>query len=101
MPVVVAGVAARDALEVGFVHDQQVVEALRSDGAHEPFGEGVRIRCSKGGLEDLGTLGLEHLSKLATYLVSRSRTRNLAVISASARSPVTFLACWVTHGALG
>src|SRR5664280_536818 len=31
-------------------------------------------------------------SKLATYLVSRSRTKNLAAMS-SARSPVTFLAC--------
>src|SRR3974390_2093141 len=60
MPIVVAGVAAQDALEMGFVHDHQVVQALRSDGAHEALGEGVRVRSPKGRLEDLGALGLEH-----------------------------------------
>ncbi len=58
MPVVVAGVAAQHALEVGFVHDQQVVEALRSHRAHEPFGKGVRVRGSKGRPEDLGAFGV-------------------------------------------
>jgi hypothetical protein len=48
MPVVVAGVAAQDALEVGFVHDQQVVEALRPDGLHEPLGECPRVRGPEG-----------------------------------------------------
>jgi hypothetical protein len=61
MPVVVAGVAAQDALEVGFVHDQQVVEALRPDGPHEPLNECVRVRGPEGCLEDLGALGLEHV----------------------------------------
>ena len=60
VPVVVTGVAAQDAFEVGFVHDQQVVQALRSHGAHEPFGEGVRIRGPIGRLEDLGTFSFEY-----------------------------------------
>src|ERR1039457_4109655 len=102
MPVVVAGVAAQDALEVGFVHDQLVVEALRSHGAHEPFGEGVRVRSPKGGVWRISAPSARNaLSKLPTYLVSRSRTRNLVEISWSARSLVTFLACWVTHPPLG
>jgi len=61
MPVVMAGVAAQDALEVGFVHDQQVVEALRPDRPHEPLGACVRVRGPEGCLEDLGALGLEHV----------------------------------------
>src|ERR1022692_4145445 len=61
MTVVVTGVAAQDAFEVGFVDDQQVVQALRSHRAHEPFGEGVRIRGPKWRLEDLGTFGPEYV----------------------------------------
>src|SRR5664279_4105183 len=47
-PIVVTDVAAKDAFEMGFVHDQKVVEALRPDGTHEPFGNRVRIRGPKG-----------------------------------------------------
>jgi len=36
---------------------------------------------------------LKTSSKLATYLVSRSRTKDLALMSPTARSLVTFLAC--------
>src|ERR1035438_5437067 len=61
MPVVVAGVAAQDAPEVGFGSDQQVGEALRPDRPHEPLGECVRVRGPDGCLEDLGALGLEHV----------------------------------------
>ena len=60
MAVVVTSIAAKDAFEVGFVHDQKVVEALRSNGAHEPFGKGIRIRGPERGPEDLGTLRREH-----------------------------------------
>ena len=42
-----------------FVHDQKVVKALRSDGAHEPLGKSVGIRGPKGLSQDLGTLGSE------------------------------------------
>ena len=101
MAVVVAGVAAKDAFEMSFIENQQMVEALRSDGADEPFGKGVRIRGPKGVLRISAPSASKTSSKPATYLVSRSRTKNLAVISASARSPVTFLACWVTQAALG
>src|SRR5664280_725478 len=47
-PIVVTDVAAKDAFEMGFVHDQKVVEALRPDGAHEPFGNRFRIRGPHG-----------------------------------------------------
>ena len=101
MPVVVAGVAAQDALEVGFVHDQQVVEALRSDGAHEPFGEGVRVRGPEWCPEDLGALGLEHIVEarhvLGVSVADQEPGGDLCVGEVT----VTFLACWVTHGASG
>jgi hypothetical protein len=58
--VVVTGIGAEDAFEVPFIHDQEVIEALRSHGANESLGKCVRIRSSKGGLQDLGAFGLEH-----------------------------------------
>jgi hypothetical protein len=36
-----------------------VVKALRSNGAHKPFGKGIRIRSPEWRSEDLGILGLE------------------------------------------
>jgi hypothetical protein len=49
-PVVMTGVASKDAFEMGFIDDEKVVEALRSDGTHESFGKGIRIRGPKGRL---------------------------------------------------
>jgi hypothetical protein len=53
MPIVMTRVAAQDAFEMRFVHDQEVIEALRSDGAHEPFGKGICIRGPIGRPQDL------------------------------------------------
>ena len=68
MSVVMTGVAAKDAFEVSFVENQQVVEAFRSDGSHEPFGKGVRIRGPKGSPKDLGALGIEHVVEVRNVL---------------------------------
>ncbi len=57
--VAVTGIASKDPFEMPFVHDQEVFEALRSDGAHEPFSKRVGIRGSKGRLQDLSALGSE------------------------------------------
>jgi hypothetical protein len=91
--VVVTGVGSKDPFEMPFVHDQEVLEALRSHGAHEPLGMSIGIRGPKGRVQDLSALGSKASSKPATNLASRSRTKNRAVMSAQARSPVTFLAC--------
>jgi hypothetical protein len=61
MVVVVAGVAAEDTFEMCFIENQEMVEALRSHGADEPFGKSVRIRCPIGRLQDLGALGSEDI----------------------------------------
>jgi hypothetical protein len=41
------------------VDDEEVVEALGSHGAHEPFGKGIRVGGPKGRLDDAGALGRE------------------------------------------
>lgn len=46
MAVVVTSVDAEEAFEVRLVDDQDVVEALAVHGAHEPFGERIRVRGS-------------------------------------------------------
>ena len=58
--VVMAEVLVEHRFEMSTRDDEEVVEAVLSDGPHEPFGEGVRIRGPIGGLEDLSTLGFEH-----------------------------------------
>src|ERR1019366_3438361 len=47
MAVVVAHIAAQDQLEVMCVHDQQVIEAFRSDCSYEAVGVSVGIRGPK------------------------------------------------------
>jgi hypothetical protein len=44
MVVVAAGVAAEGTFEVCFIENQEMVEALRSHGADEPFGKSVGVR---------------------------------------------------------
>jgi hypothetical protein len=59
--VVVTGVTSKEALEMGFVYDEKVVETLRSDRAHEPLGKSIGIRRPKGRPHDLSSLGREDL----------------------------------------
>jgi hypothetical protein len=56
MAVVVPGIAPTDALEMPCIDDEEMIEALGSDGSHEPFRVGVGVRCPEGSLEDVGTL---------------------------------------------
>jgi hypothetical protein len=70
---------------------------VRTNRSAKAFAFGVR----NGVLRISVSSALNASSKLDTYFLSRSRTRNLVVMSASARSPVTFLAYWVTHDELG
>jgi hypothetical protein len=60
MAVVVTGVTTKDTLEMGFVHDEEVVEALRSDRAIEPLCKCIRVRAPEGRLQDLSSHGLEY-----------------------------------------
>src|SRR5450755_2324066 len=60
MAVVMTGVTTKDTLEMGLVHNEKVVEALRSNRANEPFCKCIRVRSPEGRLQDLGAFSLEH-----------------------------------------
>ena len=47
MVIVMAHIAVENPLEMPCVHDQEVVDAFRSDRSHESFGVGVGIRSPK------------------------------------------------------
>jgi hypothetical protein len=57
----VLDVGAKDALQVTSAEDQDVVEALSSNGADPTLGERVRRRRSHGCLHDAEALGTEDL----------------------------------------
>jgi hypothetical protein len=57
----VLDVLAQDAFELAAVEDQQPVQALGTNGSHEPFGDGVRLRRSCGRLDDPDAAAAEHL----------------------------------------
>ncbi len=59
--VVVLDVDAEYPFEVAAVEDQQPVEALGSDGAHEALGDAVRLRCSNRGAQDPDPFAAEDL----------------------------------------
>jgi hypothetical protein len=61
MAVVVPGVAAKDTLEMPCIDDQEMIEALRSDGSDESFRVGIGVRRPKRGSQNLGALGPEDL----------------------------------------
>jgi hypothetical protein len=101
MSVVVPDVAAKDTLEMPCVHDQEMVEALGSDRPHEPLGVGVRVRGPERSLQDLGTLRSKDLVEAGHVLRVAVADEELGRDPSSTMSPVTFLACWVTHARMG
>jgi hypothetical protein len=100
MAVVMTGVTTKDTLEMGFVHNEEVVEALRSDRANEPLCKCIRVRGPEGRLQNLGALGFEHFVEARHVLGVTIADQELGS-DVWVRSPVTFLACWMTHAAFG
>jgi hypothetical protein len=94
MAVVVPGVTPKDALEMPCIDDEEMIQAL---GPDEPFRVRVGVRRPKRVRRIWAPSDRKTWSKLATYVGSRSRTRNFTSIPSSTMSPVTFLACWVTQ----
>src|SRR5262249_9218660 len=60
--VVVAHVAPQESTQMPFIEDDHVVEAIATDGADEPFHEGILPGCARGGedLADSHTLDSPH-----------------------------------------
>jgi hypothetical protein len=59
--VVVSDVLGQDLLEMTSTENEDPVETLSADGAHEPLGEGVRPRGLSRGLDDADAFRAEHL----------------------------------------
>src|SRR3989304_4162746 len=91
---VVVEVDPKNAFGVTAFPDEDVVEALRADRAHEPLGERVRLRGPDRGQDHLGALRFKHLiersGELGVAIVPRKLTPS------SRPSMARFLACWVT-----
>jgi hypothetical protein len=72
MAVVVPGIAPKDALEMPCIDDEDVIEALESDGSDESLGVGVGVgvgvRRPKRGSQDLGAFGPEDLVEAGNVL---------------------------------
>lgn len=58
---VVLDVCPQDALKVPMPEDEDVIQTLGANGAHEPLGEGVGSRCPDGRSDHPDALALEHL----------------------------------------
>jgi len=59
MAVVVPRIAAQDSFEMACIHDQEMIEALRSDRSHNPLGVGVGIRSPKWRAQHLSASAYE------------------------------------------
>jgi len=59
------------------IEDKDVVETLRANSAHKPFGVGVGIRRSERSLDDLGSLGPEDLVEASDVLRVPVTNKNL------------------------
>ena len=90
LTVVVLNEHAQDPLEVTRSEDQQPVETLHSDGAHETLGVGVGPRRPKGGEDHPDSLALEDLRRPGNF-ESRSWIRNLVLSSGVAKGNVACL----------
>src|SRR6266536_3879005 len=60
LAVVVLDIDAQDSFELAATDDQEVVEALRADGADETLGVGVRLRRSDRRLDHADVFAAEH-----------------------------------------
>jgi hypothetical protein len=63
LALVVLDVDAHDSFEMAGTDDQEVVEALRSDGADETLGVGVRLRRSNRRVDHAVRCGTPHRTR--------------------------------------
>ena len=97
-PVGTVRVVALDVLtehrcQVATSEHEHPVQALAPDRADESLGGGVDPWRPDRRLDDPDALGGEDVSKDSVNLVSRSRTRNLALVACSASSIQRFRGC--------
>jgi hypothetical protein len=84
--VVVLDVCVEDACEMMRTDDEEMVEAFPADGAHPSLGEGVRVRRSHRGADDLGADRAPHVvegpGELGVTVADQVRDATPAVLEA-------------------
>ena len=93
LAVVVLDVRAEHVLKVAVVADQQPVQTLGADRAHEPLGDRVRLWCPDRCLDDLDPCAANTSSKGPLYLLSRSRIKKLHAGVGEVETEVARLLC--------
>lgn len=99
LAVVVVDVDAEHVFEVAAVENQQPVQALRVDGANEPFGDRVRLRRPHRRLDDPDTFAAEDLVEGAA--VRAVAIPDQEAVPLSLKSKPRLRACCVTHSPVG
>lgn len=95
--VVVVDVGVKNVGEVAGIDDEEMIEALTTDGAHPSFGECVRVRRPHRGADDLGVDRapnvVEGPGELGVTVADQMRDDTPPVLE----DPARLRACWVTQ----
>ena len=87
MLVVMAGIDAKDVLELPPAKDEQAVEALATGAADPALGVGVRVRCLDGSADHTDPFALEDViaaaAELGVAIVDEEAERLLAIVVAA------------------
>jgi hypothetical protein len=101
MPVVMAGIDAKHALELAPAEDEQPVEALATHAADPALGVGIRVRCLYGRTDHSHFFATEDVieaaAKLGVAIVDQEAERLLAIVEVISR----LRACWATQSPVG
>ena len=92
---------SKDPFKMLLIQNQQPIQALGTNGAHEPFRDAVRLWGTKRRANDFRPVLRKTSSKLSVNFWSRSRMRKRTCSWRSAKAHVSCRACCVTHGAVG
>jgi len=95
----VGGVGAEHVFEVALSEDQEPVEALGADGAHEPLRVGVGLWCADRCVDRLDPSLRNTSSKAVVNLLARSWIRNR--VRSNRPVKLRLRACWVTQAPVG
>ena len=84
MAIVMINEHCENALEVSRVQNQQPIEALRTSGPDESFGDPIRLRCLNRRANDAYASALEHLNKAPrefAVVIAQQKTNRLRSFS--------------------
>ena len=101
MLIVVSEVLDEHLLKVTATEDEEPVQTLSADGAHESLGERVRTGSSNRGPYDADALGGEYLVEAGGELRVSIPDEEFGRSVPSTSTKDRLRACWVTHSPTG